>query len=1614
MADPALKISAELTGLEKSAQRALRNIEKNTRIRVQVDDKASLPLGRIAKNASDIEDSLDAATSRVIAFGAAAAVFTGIAKTFDNLVTSIIEVEDALARININFGATQSQLQSFSKEVFNAARNTAKTFEEAAKAAEELARQGLGTDETIKRLNDALILSRRAGIDSAEAVDTLTAAYNSFASAGLDTTQIINKLVAVDTRFAVSTKDLSEAISRAASTAQEAGVSFDEFLGIVTAVQQTTARGGAVIGNALKTIFTRVQAAPETIKALEDLGIAITDSSGAFTSAGDRLRQYAAIRQTLSEGDRAYYDRIVSGTQQINILAAALNDLGEANGIAARAQRISSQATNEAILQNEKLNETLKSVLAQTGTSFTQLFSSVGGASGEQLKEFLSGFNSILSVIIDSESAIKGLANVLSGPALVGGVALLGKVFFDILGNLKTSLGAVIGLDKASRVRLDIEKQIAVVTSNATSEEIRRLNAANSLTERRSAYLAIEQRVTAELLRQSSISSSLANSLAPATRFAGKIGGIGTFVGSQSRVSPFGGVTPNFADPLRTAIQREIQSGVPASQIYIDSDPRVKGPGNPSGLLVANKIDEPLGGFQGVNRALRDGRNPKKSGFVPNFAEFDRIRNNFLVDKSGINLSPSEIDSVNKGIDAYKSALKENSQILQKQAKDYIKTLNLNQESRNFVQLVLEQEKKNFAIESSQNKKIAKQKEQLFKEIEKQKNLPAGPNLTSANAPFEIQRRSPLIPERPEIIAARVAAIRGRRQYDSPIGPVSTGGRDIDFSAFDAISSSTRGGVDPSEERLSSIGTASRRAFSILERERVGEIEDALANQTLKLLSQSTLPNDRQIASIQKKIRKKVLTQLESDPDFSRFLLKGKFSEDAPKELVDLFDNRVAKELTSFESALSKARKRVIDTQNTQTIKSAFEGRGVGFFGRGDKKIADQLLSDKSIAPRNRELVQSILAERDQRRFQRRQTATLGAAFALPFAAGFIGEGIGGTAGGIARGGVSGALQGAGLGALLGPVGAGVGALLGGLAGAFNKLEKSSEELSKQFQSQNEIQVENINNLKAFVQIQEQLKQARESGEVELVERLGKQSLKIEKTLESEVSNRFRSGGVNSLKQSLEQRETEQTKAEIGQSLSVLLKEGLLGTDFSEDRARQIDRIAKFAAANLSQENIANLSGLNRQRFLGIEETGFGNTRGSSFDRILKDIRAGLDPLIKEFPELAEVGSVTGNNLKEVARLLGQIVSEAKNLTEEQRRGVKEQEKQVTEAIKNRNRLSFSSFGPAESAGFFETGLLSRRGGTGSKDIVDRATIASIKAIEDANLGVLPQNLKGLRESTESRLGQSGIISAIEGLLTGSLGQSSQSLGLIGNNGERNPLAIIRSARNAKNSGILPQNIQPQIEALLQIAESKGIGAPLTKNSRSGIQAFSPGSSPFNPENTILFGNQSLRADRVNPGNTIIPGGGNLPPSNNRLSPGSSISINGQRLPIPTIEPPTPPSASQNLPPVDTTALLMAKTADSLTKAAEINAKTSSEIAASVKIAQEAITKGLKVEVLQEVVNKLFVDEEFLKKVNNPEELKQAIEELLKRTSEVEKAAGVVRPPKTDSRGVKIPNINIR
>ncbi|MAF24671.1 phage tail tape measure protein, partial [bacterium] len=146
--DIRLRVSAETTQLQRDIKKSL----KSGYSLGGLDTKRfAAPLGRIKGQLGEFEKSMEAANARVIAFGASTGAIYAVTSALRHLVQSSIDVEKTLTDINSILGVSEKNLAAFGASLFSIASNTGQSFQVVAEAANELARQGLGIEETLKR-----------------------------------------------------------------------------------------------------------------------------------------------------------------------------------------------------------------------------------------------------------------------------------------------------------------------------------------------------------------------------------------------------------------------------------------------------------------------------------------------------------------------------------------------------------------------------------------------------------------------------------------------------------------------------------------------------------------------------------------------------------------------------------------------------------------------------------------------------------------------------------------------------------------------------------------------------------------------------------------------------------------------------------------------------------------------------------------------------------------------------------------------------------------------------------------------------------------------------------------------------------------------------------------------------------------------------------------------------------------------------------------------------------------------------------------------------------------------------------------------------------------------
>lgn len=509
------------------------------------------PLGKITASADEFTKSLEASNARVLAFGASAGAIYAVQAAMVALVKTTISVEKEMADINVILGATTGNLKKFGNELFNIAGKTGQSWRTVAEAAKELSRQGLGVEKTLQRTHDAMILARLGGMEATAAVESLTAAINTFDNAALNSTRIINKLANVDAAFAVSTEDLAEAIKRVGSSAKDAGLSFDEMLAAVTTAQQKTARGGRVIGNSLKTIFTRVQR-PRVIQQFDQLGVAVKDAAGNIRPAMAVLQDFSKVYDTLSDSQRAYSAELLGGVFQINVLKAVMSDLGKEMSIYNRALKVSISSTDQAIARNEELNKTLSALTNETLQNLVKWASEVGQVTfGPAIEKVLKKVQSIIEALTfeGKESLassigkgfLSGLGKIIEGPGLILITGLIAKLGANFVKFSITAVKTFTGLNKAAKQHEVIQNTIQnILIKNPQIIDKATQSNQNLLVIEKELATVIKQRTT--YMQQAELMSrKMATNIASG---AVVVPGKGP---SKGKAKGSGGVIPNFA-----------------------------------------------------------------------------------------------------------------------------------------------------------------------------------------------------------------------------------------------------------------------------------------------------------------------------------------------------------------------------------------------------------------------------------------------------------------------------------------------------------------------------------------------------------------------------------------------------------------------------------------------------------------------------------------------------------------------------------------------------------------------------------------------------------------------------------------------------------------------------------------------------------------------------------------------------------------------------------------------------------------------------------------------------------------------------------------------------------
>lgn len=203
-------------------------------------------------------------------YGGVYAVQRGLRET----LSTIKEVEFGVMEITRVFNDATLDVKEYTGSMFDVATEFGRTFDDIQDTVLRFAQSSYSAEEAIDNARIAMLALNTAELNSKEATQSLIAVMQQWGMESKDFEGVVDRINKTADSFAITSQDLVDGLLKASSVAKISNVSFEDTIGLLTAMKVSSGAAGKEVGNALKSIFSYIQR-PNSLKAFEEMGIEV-------------------------------------------------------------------------------------------------------------------------------------------------------------------------------------------------------------------------------------------------------------------------------------------------------------------------------------------------------------------------------------------------------------------------------------------------------------------------------------------------------------------------------------------------------------------------------------------------------------------------------------------------------------------------------------------------------------------------------------------------------------------------------------------------------------------------------------------------------------------------------------------------------------------------------------------------------------------------------------------------------------------------------------------------------------------------------------------------------------------------------------------------------------------------------------------------------------------------------------------------------------------------------------------------------------------------------------------------------------------------------------------
>ena len=189
-----------------------------------------------------------------------------------NGFNEVKEIETAMMEISRVMGITDTQTASLKQNLMEISSEYGRNLDDVMEVAKRYAQAGYEVNEVIKMTEASMLALNTADLDVENSTQSLIGIMQQWGYTANDLITIIDKLNYTADNNAITTQDLVDGLLIASSVAKTANISFNDTVGVLTAMKEASGRSGKEVGNAFKSILAYIQR-DSSLAAFEKMGI---------------------------------------------------------------------------------------------------------------------------------------------------------------------------------------------------------------------------------------------------------------------------------------------------------------------------------------------------------------------------------------------------------------------------------------------------------------------------------------------------------------------------------------------------------------------------------------------------------------------------------------------------------------------------------------------------------------------------------------------------------------------------------------------------------------------------------------------------------------------------------------------------------------------------------------------------------------------------------------------------------------------------------------------------------------------------------------------------------------------------------------------------------------------------------------------------------------------------------------------------------------------------------------------------------------------------------------------------------------------------------------------